>query len=281
MTAAARDLSDFDGQPVTLYEFRRTTTPTNTGVPYTSYHRCTNADSDIVYGGNTYTAIAISDDGVRQRGDEVSDQLQVTLPADFYVPQLFIAAPPDDPVHLIIRRSHYGETDAFIAWVGTVVSCRRDSDIQATLACHTADTAANRGGLRLTYQRACPHALYDTQCGADPGGFVLAGTLSAVSGLTLTSTGFGAVGDGWLNGGWAEKVGADGHVVRRAITDHVGNVVTVLGTTYGFEVGDSVTAYAGCDRSADTCNVKFDNLRNFGGFPFMPSKSPFGGDPVF
>jgi uncharacterized phage protein (TIGR02218 family) len=34
--------------------------------------------------------------------------------------------------------------------------------------------------------------------------------------------------------------------------------------------GDTVTLYAGCDRTMATCNSKFNNLANFGGQPFIP-----------
>ena len=36
--------------------------------------------------------------------------------------------------------------------------------------------------------------------------------------------------------------------------------------------GDIVTLEAGCDRTCDTCRIKFDNLLNFQGFPFIPGE---------
>lgn len=38
----------------------------------------------------------------------------------------------------------------------------------------------------------------------------------------------------------------------------------------GMEVGDRVRLVAGCDKRAETCRLKFRNLVNFQGFPFMP-----------
>jgi len=32
---------------------------------------------------------------------------------------------------------------------------------------------------------------------------------------------------------------------------------------------------AGCDHSVSTCAARFDNLANYGGFPFIPTKNPF------
>ena len=42
-------------------------------------------------------------------------------------------------------------------------------------------------------------------------------------------------------------------------------------------LGDDVIAYAGCDKLNSTCHTKFNNIVNFGGFPFIPSDNPFTG----
>jgi hypothetical protein len=39
-----------------------------------------------------------------------------------------------------------------------------------------------------------------------------------------------------------------------------------------------VTLYPGCDRLAATCSSKFNNIENYGGFDFAPSKGPFEGN---
>ena len=42
------------------------------------------------------------------------------------------------------------------------------------------------------------------------------------------------------------------------------------GLKVALAAGDRVRLTAGCDRRAETCRVKFDNLVNFQGFPDMP-----------
>lgn len=37
-------------------------------------------------------------------------------------------------------------------------------------------------------------------------------------------------------------------------------------------VGDDVRLIAGCDKRAENCRVKFDNLVNFQGFPDIPGE---------
>jgi uncharacterized phage protein (TIGR02218 family) len=34
--------------------------------------------------------------------------------------------------------------------------------------------------------------------------------------------------------------------------------------------GDTFTAYPGCDKTQNTCTSRFNNLANFGGFPYVP-----------
>jgi hypothetical protein len=49
----------------------------------------------------------------------------------------------------------------------------------------------------------------------------------------------------------------------------------------GIAVGQAVTLYPGCDHTTTTCDGKFSNLNNYGGFPHIPTKNPFGGSPIF
>ena len=50
------------------------------------------------------------------------------------------------------------------------------------------------------------------------------------------------------------------------------------------ETGDPIPLVAdiasGCDLRAATCATKFGNLPNFGGFPEIPGRNPFGGSSI-
>ncbi|WP_269915579.1 phage BR0599 family protein [Acinetobacter sp. HY1485] len=48
-------------------------------------------------------------------------------------------------------------------------------------------------------------------------------------------------------------------------------------TASDLALGDVVSIYPGCDKLNTTCTDKFNNILNFGGFPFMPSSNPFVG----
>ena len=281
MTVESRDLSNYDGEPVTLYEFWRRSVPTLTGVPVLTYWRYTSADRNYTLGSDLYTALAISDDGVRQAGDAASDQLTITMPASAAVPLLFVGSPPSDPIHGTIRRTHAGEADAFIVWTGLVGMVSRAEGIAASVVCNTLSATLDRTGLRLSWSRNCPHALYDTECRADPTGFYVTGTVSALTGAVVGASIFGSLPVGRLDGGFLEWIEADGHAERRGIVEHGGTNIRLLGTTDRITVGMTVYAFFGCNRTRAVCNAVFGNLVNFGGHAYMPDKSPFSGDLIF
>jgi hypothetical protein len=57
--------------------------------------------------------------------------------------------------------------------------------------------------------------------------------------------------------------------------------ITLFSFPVGLASGAEVRAYAGCNRTLDECKTRFDNVANFGGMPFIPTKNPFGSDPLY
>jgi hypothetical protein len=45
----------------------------------------------------------------------------------------------------------------------------------------------------------------------------------------------------------------------------------------GYYGGVPLTLYPGCDHLKATCLAKFDNLPNYGGFPYIPARNPLDG----
>jgi len=69
--------------------------------------------------------------------------------------------------------------------------------------------------------------------------------------------------------------------VRRGIKIHDGDTVTVTHPVAGLEPGSVLIALPGCNHTTTHCNDKFSNILNFGGFPYMTEKNPFGANSVF
>ena len=282
MTVENRDLSNYDGAPITLYEFSRRSVPTISKVEVVTFWRYTSADRDFVLGDDTYTAAAISDDGVRQSGEATADQLTISMPYTAKIPQMFVGSPPSDPIYCIIRHAHAGETDAFIAWAGIVGGVSRpDDNISASILCNTVGATMDRSGLRLSWSRNCPHSLYDIECKADPTVFNVTGTISGLNGAVVVCAAIGTRSPPTFNGGFMEWIDEDGHAERRGIVEHAGSTVRVLGTTDKMSIGLSIWIFFGCDKLRQTCHDKFNNLPNHGGHAYMPDANPFSGSAIF
>lgn len=293
----AYEESTFSGQPFHLYEFLRTTGGSN------FYWRYTTTDCDILYGGDLYHAVPISDSGIKLNTESTSTDLDVTLPVatDFIRKYRYLGTVPSDTVWLRVRRAHLGDvvldapsaihsltTIALVVWVGTVNGVTQTDDLTAKVNCSMLAASFKRGGLRYGYQRNCPHILYNMKtCKADRENFRVSAPISDLAiasnntGWRLTAIAFAYKVDGWFAGGFVEYVTTIGMVERKMIISHTGADIIIHGFPAGLRIGRYVNAFAGCDRTVNTCVDKFDNLANYGGFPHTPGRNPFDGLPVF
>jgi len=62
------------------------------------------------------------------------------------------------------------------------------------------------------------------------------------------------------------------------ITAHASGAILMVDSIEGVTEGSTVTLWPGCARTMNACLNKFNNLDNYGGLPFLPSKNPFSGD---
>jgi hypothetical protein len=70
-------------------------------------------------------------------------------------------------------------------------------------------------------------------------------------------------------------VEALGGVDRRLILSSSGDVLTLLLPFTSSPLGSTVIVFAGCDHTIATCKSKFNNVVNYGGFAFVPTKNIF------
>lgn len=131
---------------------------------------------------------------------------------------------------------------------------------------------------RYFMQATCNHALYGAGCGLVKASFSFATTIIAIdiSARTVTVAGqrpasaanYFEAGHFFHNQtalnfaiGWSEFAGPN----------------TRFKLSYwhpDINVGDGLTAFAGCRHTVADCTAKFANAANFGGFPFIPSRNP-------
>ncbi|WP_425962712.1 phage BR0599 family protein [Rhizobium nepotum] len=271
MSYDSLERSNASALPIALYEFTFGT----------AFWRYSSDEEDTDLNGVNYPALPISDSGVEQSGDASSDEMTVTMPKGEQVAIMLNGQPPSEKIWLTLRRKHRGEDDAPIIWVGYVVSCKQTNTVSVEISCKMLTAGFDRNGLRLSWGRQCPHALYDMSCRVNKNLHAISFQIDAIEGNAVISSDLLALPSGYLSNGFFEWPRYPGAVERRGIENHSGGKFIILGTGVGLSAGDWVTAYPGCSRTRNDCKNKFNNLGNFGGCPHMPGKSPFQGDPVF
>ena len=222
--------------------------------------------------------------------------IKISMPRTIGVAQEFLGGVPEDIMTLTVFRDQgRGEADSDLEtqvfWKGRVVAVDVGGD-DVTLECEDTFTSMRRSGLRARYQKGCRHALYSTLCGVDKNAYGQSVTILSNTGRTITldtvldSTLFADSGDsssetidtipeGYWVGGFVElSNGATRYIVEQSST-----TLTLLSAFKSADMPDSDTVaasiYPGCNRTIRDCIKKFNNVQNFGGFPWIPSKNPF------
>lgn len=267
------ETSGQDGAPIELFEFE--VGPT--------VHRYTSAPDDFEYLTKTYLAVQIARSTVDESGELPKDGITITVPRDAAIADEFRVAPPSEVILVNIYRLHYGDganPERKLFWTGRALNCEWKGAV-ADLTCESIYTSLKRPGLRRIYQRMCPHVLFGGACGLVDTVYKSTITLDVVSGVTLNAAAIDAQPDGYFSGGMIEWESSPGRYERRGIRTHVGADVTLTHAVSGLAAGAAVFFWPGCDHSLATCNSKFSNAVNYGGFPFVPQKNPFVGTNVF
>lgn len=128
------------------------------------------------------------------------------------------------------------------------------------------------------FQRTCQYIVGDSDCtiDLDQSQFKGSGTVATVeSRATFNVSGLGAFTDGWFTKGvltWTtgNNTGKRIDVRQDAISGSDRTIRLLYSMGMDVQVGDTFDITAGCDKDINTCIDKFNNVDNFGGFPFMP-----------
>lgn len=270
------------GKPVELYVFQR----------LTSYWRYTDGRSGIVVNSLTYLPAVISRTAQTDSQEESQSTLTVTLDRSLPVVAGMLMGSGGGyiPSTLTIYRYQPGATDKACIAHGRISSVRwLKGRVEITLL-QTANLLQQLTP-RLTFITTCNHVVYDDYCQANAANFTFGGSIAAIYAtgavggspdgpsvavnIAANPTQFNQAGyfaAGYFN--------ADGAGDLRFITSHTivsGNAILVSMTALpaSLIVGASILFTAGCDGSIGTCAAKFANVKNFLGFPYMPSKNPF------
>ncbi|MEW6560385.1 MAG: DUF2163 domain-containing protein [Pseudomonadota bacterium] len=236
--------------------------------------RWTSSEFAVVDGPNNYAPLPLKRDAVAQGMDASKAALTLKVPPDCALALwLLEASASGEQVSVTLARAGVSGVEGGavidgVQWIGRVSGVESADDC-AVVRCESALVSLKRIGLRRLYSRTCTHVLYSAACGAAVRSE--SAYLAYMSDpLTVQLSAPPALLDGALGGGWMQL--GDGR--RWMIVSQAGSALTLLHPAR-LDAGQAVTLVAGCDHSMATCQGRFNNLDNYGGFPSIPGANPF------
>ena len=270
MTFWTVEQSVASGAPIELHEFRAAGTST--------YWRYADAPEDVVFNGNTFAAIYIKGGAIEAGSNALRNQVEVVIDPDCSLPVACVAAAPEQPIQY--ARYKLQGAEYVRNYTGEVIAVRftqsdRTSAPEARLVIDAGHNKLRIGTLLPRYGRLCGVPLYSHACGVDPASFSYTGVLDTVSGTTVTSDDLPVELDGQFAGGRFTALS-----FSRKILTHTSYTLALSAPISGLASSLSFSVRLGCDHTPIWCDEVFDDLLNYRGQPFIPTKNPFGGDPI-
>lgn len=263
MTYAAYEASAAGGAPLELYAFTQ-------GTKSWYYSSGTQEFSNL---GRLFVPYPIKRDRIKQGGDALKETLTLTFPRGNEFASQFLGLAPDAVTTVSVYRMHWTDPDKQLIqyWKGRVAGAKADGNT-IQIECESVFTSIKRPGLRARFELSCRHTLYARGCGLNQESYVFSGPLISISGgVVLRVQGSGVFPGGYFTGGMVVAPDAS----SRFIVAHTSDQVTVSRPFNTLAGNAELRLYPGCDHLRTTCNTKFNNLDNFGGFPWIPIKNPF------
>jgi uncharacterized phage protein (TIGR02218 family) len=124
---------------------------------------------------------------------------------------------------------------------------------------------------RTTYQAGCTHNLFDAGCTLSSSAFAVSGSVIAPAPVAASINCSLNQPAGWFTLGYLTYTSGVNNGLSRGISYYVpGNIYFSYPFPAAPAVGDTFTAYPGCDKQQNTCTSKFNNLAHYRGFPYIP-----------
>jgi hypothetical protein len=257
--------------------------------------RMTNHQRDIVSGGNTYyatkygkwerTTVKSELNSVTEIGITVTAGETVFFPGTsrpiLWVAKLFTRSNVQidtASIALDLTPAPLDRAVTFLAsktvFVGQVTIIGSEPG-RSTLTCSDYGYLGQKPWPLLVIQPGCPHTVFDRGCTLLASGFGHSVTLAAGSTPTniIVTSALAALRNDSLPYSRGFFVPSSGEAKGWAITVNQQTDTTHLELApfdLSVAAGNTGTLYPGCDGKQTTCDLKFSNLVNFGGFPTVP-----------
>ena len=184
-----------------------------------------------------------------------------------------------DGASLLLQRVYMPTPGDTTTW-GTVDIFSGDSGsvqigvVRSTLKVRSKNSRLSVNTPRNVYQPSCIHTFCDTGCTLSAASFTV--TRAADTGCTTTVIPWTPhtiplFGTARFKGGTLTMTsGATSGQVRSIIDSNLFVVTLAYPLSAAPTAGDTLTLFAGCDKTMATCTSPFNNFDNFRGFPFIP-----------
>lgn len=245
--------------------------------------RWTSHDQPISFGGNTFAMGPMIQRGtvMEKVGVEVST-LDVTITANAddlingtaLIP--FIAKRGLDGATLKLERAYAPDwsnsiTGTVIRFAGKITSIGSITGQTVKLTVSSWLVLLNSNMPRNQCQAGCMRVLYDAGCGLNAVTFSSTGTVTVAGTTGFTASGLSATASYYSQGRIVFLTGPNAGLTRTVKTSLATGAITLIqALPVAAAIGDTFTAYAGCDHLEATCIAKFNNRARFKGTPFVP-----------
>ena len=285
MTFESREKSRAKGRPVNLFYMRYGTAPT-------SFYAYTDAEQPIRHNGIDYQPFTMTRGKIHVSGKLDKTALELRMSLQTPMAELFRVYPPADVVNVSIFQGHTNDPDNqfLVVWTGRIISAKR-TDTELILTGEPISTTMRRVGLRRHYQYSCMHVLYGPHCRANKA------AATTTTNVVVTANNNITLADGWTTqdramkyiGGMVEWLNNEGNLESRTILRVIDfKTLVVAGFIRDLQPGKAINVILGCnhgfymnanrqglDQKTD-CYYLHDNIHNYGGCPFIPTKNPVG-----
>lgn len=242
--------------------------------------RFTTWDTDLTYGGNTYSCSGPALERGRTRtvlGVEV-DTLDLNIwpkAADQVDSMSWLAAAASGALDgMQVRLDRVAMSSPPVVVGGYINFTGRWSDF--TLS-RTEIRGTVRSDLELLntqlprnlYQAGCQHTLYDADCGLDRNAWKILGIVATATPTSIITSLSQAAG--YFDQGYIQFITGALAGTRRSVKSYLPGAFSLLNPLPLVPgTGDTFYAYPGCAKTQAVCTSKFSNLANFRGFPYIP-----------
>lgn len=237
----------------------------------------TSGDASVTKDGEVYSPLALGRSEAETKNELSRANLEVRVSLDNTMGKRWLNDLVEVMVGLtIFERDTAG--DFYVVWKGRLMGVKPTMS-EIVLNFESIFTSLRRPGLRARYQRSCRHMLYGRGCGIDMDTYGLSGTPTAATGNVVTVPEAANQTNGYFNGGIIEGPNA----TFRYIASHSGSSLTLMRPFDSLAAaipGGPCRMFPGCNRTRDICDSRFDNIANYGGFDWIPTRNPMDGSSI-